>query len=141
MKILSFSNTDDHRHKIEKINLYSFNRHFWSDFPSDRYHNTDDVLIFLLPIYEKILLKIYNYQDQRKTIMKIKVLWDRYAKELGEKSTPQEVIMSIVNSFMLRVYTKKEFRREWVRIVDIIFESYFTPIRIRNIKKLNIVKN
>ena len=45
-----------------------------------------------------------------------------------------------MNSFMLRIYQRKEFKRDWVKIIDILYDSYFTPIRMRNYNKLRIVK-
>ena len=46
-----------------------------------------------------------------------------------------------MNSFMLRIYQRIEFKRDWVKIIDILYDSYFTPIRMRNYDKIRVVKS
>jgi len=107
VKILSLKNlkiTHDRNKFIEK---YSFNKRFWFDFPDDRPHCDDDLLFFLLPVYGKITSLFFDKKTEKNILIKIRVLWDKYSQDLGAKSTPKEIIMHIMNFFMLRIYKKK----------------------------------
>ena len=140
-KVLSLKNLPTSEGRAEVIQKYSFDERFWSDFPDNKPHDSEDNLIFLLAPFEKIKSFPPNYDKEKKILIRIKVLWNRCAQELGEKATPREIVMEIMNSFMLRIYQRKEFKRNWVKIMDVLYDSYFTPIRIRDYSKLRIVKN
>ena len=139
-KVLSLKNSHTPEGRAEVIQKYSFDKKFWSDFPDNKSHDSEDNLIFLLSPFDKIKNLPPNYDKEKKILIRLKVLWDRYAQELGEKSTPREIVMEIMNSFMLRIYQRKEFKRDWVKIMDILYDSYFTPLRIRNYNKLRVLK-
>ena len=140
-KVLSLKNLPTSEGRAEVIQKYSFDERFWSDFPDNKPHDSEDNLIFLLSPFEKIKSLPPNYDKEKKILIRLKVLWNRFAQELGEKATPREIVMEIMNSFMLRIYQRKEFKRNWVKIMDVLYDSYFTPIRIRDYSKLRIVKN
>jgi len=140
-KVFSIKNSHTPEGRAEVIQKYSFDKRFWTDFPDNKPHDSEDNLIFLLSPFEKIKSLPPNYDKEKKILIRLKVLWNRFAQELGEKATPREIVMEIMNSFMLRIYQRKEFKRNWVKIMDVLYDSYFTPIRIRDYSKLRIVKN
>ena len=139
-KVLSLKNSPTPEGRAEVIQKYSFDKRFWSDFPDNKPHDSEDILMFLLAPFEKIKSLPPNYDKEKKILIRIKVLWNKFAQELGEKATPREIVMEIMNSFMLRIYQRNEFKRDWVKIIDILYDSYFTPIRMRNYNKLRLVK-
>ena len=139
-KVLSLKNSHTPEGRAEVIQKYSFDKKFWSDFPDNKSHDSEDNLIFLLSPFDKIKNLPPNYDKEKKILIRLKVLWDKCAQELGEKSTPREIVMEIMNSFMLRIYQRKEFKRDWVKIMDILYDSYFTTLRIRNYNKLRVLK-
>ena len=140
MKVLSLTNSLTPKGRAEIIEKYSFDKRFWSDFPDNKPHDSEDNLIFLLAPFDKIKTLPPNYDNEKKILIRLKMLWERCAKELGEKATPREIVMEIMNFFMLRIYQRKEFKRNWVKIMDILYDAYFTSIRINNFKKLRVLK-
>ena len=139
-KILSLKNSPTPEGRAEVIQRYSFDKRFWSDFPDNKPHDSEDNLIFLLAPFDKIKSLPPAYEKEKKILIRLKVLWDNCARKLGEQSTPREIVMEIMNFFMLRIYQRKEFKRDWVRVMDILYDAYFTPIRIKNYNTLRVIK-
>jgi len=140
-KVLSLKNLPTPEGRAEIIQKYSFDKRFWSDFPDNKPDDDEDDLIFLLAPFEKIKSLPPNFDKEKKMLIRLKVLWNRCAKELGEKATPREIVMEIMNSFMLRIYQRKEFKRDWVKTMDILYDTYFTPIRLRNYDTLRVIRS
>jgi hypothetical protein len=140
-KVLSLTNSPTPEGRAAIIEKYSFDKRFWSDFPDNKPHDSEDNLIFLLAPFDKIKSLPPSYDNEKKILIRLKMLWERCAKELGEKATPREIVMEIMNFFMLRIYQRKEFKRNWVKIMDILYDSYFTSIRIRKYNKLRLLKS
>ena len=53
-KVLSLKDTPTPEGRAEVIQKYSFDKRFWSDFPDNKPHDSEDILIFLLAPFEKI---------------------------------------------------------------------------------------
>ena len=52
-KVFSIKNSHTPEGRAEVIQKYSFDKRFWSDFPDNKPHDSEDNLIFLLSPFEK----------------------------------------------------------------------------------------
>ena len=67
-KVLSLKNLPTPEGRAEIIQKYSFDQRFWSDFPDNKPHDTEDNLIFLLAPFEKIKGLPSNFDKEKKNI-------------------------------------------------------------------------
>lgn len=139
MKILNFNNTDKHQPKIKKIKKYGTNKNFWFDFENNRKTTKDDYRYFLRKIYPQAHYIFNGHQGVKRNLLFFHVYWQLPFYLIGKNISPRENIMHIVNETVLNIFQKKDIEKKYTDIADIIYHSFFTPVRIENFKKLKIV--
>jgi len=70
-KVLSLKNSPTPEGRAEVIQKYSFDKRFWSDFPDNKPHDSEDILMFLLAPFEKIKSLPPNYDKEKKILIRI----------------------------------------------------------------------
>lgn len=66
MKVISIKNSPTPHGRAAIIEKYSFDKRFWSDFPDNKTHDSEDNLIFLLAPFDKIKNLPPAYEKEKK---------------------------------------------------------------------------
>ena len=120
---------------------YAPKKSFWSDFPDDRPCNNEDHLQFLLPVASKIRkLEIIAEEEKRNIFRRLKALWDVNLEAEGEKASPRDVVISLFNFSLIKMYEAGDEANDWLNALDTIYDVYFTKERIDNFNKFRIIK-
>lgn len=140
MKVIPLLISQNHQNKINLIKKYGSSKDFWFDFTDSRPYVDDDKFNYLLPIYEKSQLVLIKDHKINSMLLYNRALWDKSAKTLGSDATPVDIILYIINFFVLRILQRKEYSRKWVAIANFLFDTFFTSYRINKFKKPKILK-
>lgn len=131
----------NHKQKLDIIKKYAPKKSFWSDFPDDRPCNNEDYLQFLLPVASKIRkLEIIAEEEKRNIFRRLKALWDVNLEAEGEKASPRDVVISLFNFSLIKMYEAGDEANDWLNALDTIYDVYFTKERIDNFNKFRIIK-
>lgn len=139
MKILTFNNTEKHQPKIEKIKKYGTYQKFWFDFENKRTTSKEDYLYFIKKIYPQAYYTFNGHKGVKKNLLFFHVYWQLPFYLIGKNIAPVDNIMHIVNETVLKIFQEKNIEKKYTYIADVIYYSFFTPVRIENFKKPKIV--
>jgi len=139
MKIIPFNKTiRNFESRIEKIKRYAHYDKFWFDFDNDRKYCHHDYLNFKAKIFPTAYYRLNGHENVQKHILYFNIFFKLPLKFKGEHITPRKIIKS-VNKTMLKSFQNKNCSTIMIDVLDIIYESFYTPKRISEFKKLKII--
>lgn len=139
MKIINLNKVEEHQTKIEQINKYGKYDKFWFDFPNNRKTTKEDYRNFVIKLYPQAYNMFNYHQCVKKNLIYFHTYWQLPFYLIGKDITPRDNIKFIINESVLNIYKKKQDKKVYTEIADVIYFTYFTPNRISEFKKLKIV--
>lgn len=140
MKVISFeTNRYDHTKKIELIKKYAHYDKFWFDLDDNRKYIHQDYLDFVATIYPKAYNRLNGHQNVKRHLLYFHVFFKLPLHLKGKHITPRKILKSVSKS-LINVFQNKKCSSVMIDVSNIIYDSYFTPKRISEFKKLKVIK-
>ena len=141
MKIIPFNkNRETFKSKIEKIRKYAKYEKFWFDFDNDRPFTKEDYLDFIKKIYPEAYYNFNGHGGVKKNQIYFFVYFYLPTKLQGKDISPREIMMYISNTTLVHVFENQKAKDATLTAASIIYNSYFTPKRFSEFKKLKVVE-
>ena len=141
MKIIPFNKSIEiFKSKIDNIKKYGKYEKFWFDFDNDRPFTKQDYLDFITKIYPGAYHNFNGHEGVKKNQIYFFVYFYLPTKLQGKDISPREIMMYISNTTLVHVFENQKAKDATLTAASIIYNSYFTPKRFSEFKKLKVVE-